>query len=195
MKERPILFSTEMVLAILDGTKTQTRRVVRYQTKEGEHGWFPTGTGFEYKVGGSARPVNPYGNIGDILWVRETWCKSKREWYWYKATERSELKDIIKEAGFKWKPSIHMPKEACRLRLKITGVRVERIQDISQEDAMAEGVYTSPHRCPGWKNPLYSFRDCFICTYRLLWNKINGLRGFSWDKNPWVWVIEFEIIK
>lgn len=167
MKEKPIIFSTEMVRAILDGRKTQTRRVIkdkyiksRWHDAEGEH----------------ILAVCPY-EAGDRLWVRETWVPSFHGLdCLYKADEASnELFPVNK-----WKPSIHMPRWASRINLKITEVRAERINDISTEDCMAEGL---EQRIP---------YEGFRYRFRRLWDSINAKRGYSWESNPWVWVIEFK---
>jgi hypothetical protein len=151
MKERPILFSAPMVRAILDGRKTQTRRVIKEKLMRGE---------------GAHVNNCQYGKPGDRLWVRETFCyHDYLARYLYKA-------DGV--TGVKWKPSIFMPRIASRIMLEITGIRVERLQDISEEDAIAEGWPKSSD----W--------------YRSLWESING-QG-SWVLNPWVWVIEFMVL-
>ena len=165
MKERPIIFSSPMVRAILDGRKTQTRRDIKEKLMCGE----------------DAHVNNcQYGKPGDRLWVRETFCyHDDLARYLYKA-------DGV--TGVKWKPSIFMPRIASRIMLEITGIRVERLQDISEEDAIAEGVdgeneaakigaewYEKPKR-----------------AYRRLWKSINGTG--SWDLNPFVWVIEFMVL-
>jgi len=131
-----------------------------------------------------------YGKPGDRLWVRETWREDSPddpEGALYRATETRTM-----PPGFKWKPSIFMPRWACRLELEITGVRVERLQDISEADAIAEGVvapYITPP--PGQMTPYKagSFRQ----AYAQLWNQING--AGAWDANPWVWVVEFKRVK
>lgn len=186
VREKPILFKGEMVRAILEGRKTQTRRLIKQSDLDKMEGLC---------MEGEEPAWCPFGKIGDILWVRETWAYVPQSWpdedeahYQYKA----DGKELWRAK--KWKPSIFMPRDACRIRLEITNVRSERLQDISQEDAMNEGVYPMPHRCEGWVNPLYNFRDCFKCSYRFLWNKINGPLGHQWDKNEWVWVIEFKRI-
>jgi hypothetical protein len=168
MKERPILFSAPMVRAILDGRKTQTRRIMKIQPDG--RGTRCTNVHFEDWHGRELKC--PYGWVGDILWVRETWSKTDSGKYIYAATNN----------GFNpvWKPSIFMPKDACRIRLQITDIRIEKIQDISKEDVIAEGIdtkflYEGTH--PKW-------------AYFSLWDKING-KG-SCEQNPWVWVIEFK---
>ena len=197
MKEIPILFSTPMVRAILDGTKTQTRQVIKPQP--------------EYAFGDGRREVYkwkdglfslkfypdrtiildycPYGKPGDILCVRETFtltqygkhvykadCRDKDGYYW-----SSVAADIN---GVKWRPSIHMPRKAARIFLEVKSVRVERLQDISQEDIYAEGIQID---CVS----SYANRFSFI----KLWDTLNAKRGYSWESNPWVWVIEFARVK
>ncbi len=192
--ERPILFSTPMVQAIMDERKTQTRRIVKPQGKA---------TCFDVamlKDGGERWPRNldaderflsymkcPYGGIGDVLWVRETWFDAGH-YFIYKADPTDN--------GFKWRPSIFMPKEACRIKLRITGVRVERLQGISEEDAKAEGCGRAIEWMHDGKIELIEDDHIFydkashVTAYKSLWESINS-KG-SWDKNPWVWVIEFE---
>ena len=211
MKERPILFSTEMVRAILDGRGTQTRRTrglsfiehipfgtglykEPYQKEDGQ--WYYQ---VQTKVDDSQENLLkcPYGQIGDVLWVRETWLSDPRgsvdgksDCFYYKA----DLPDPSTWNGY-WKPSIFMPKAACRIRLQITNIRVERVQNITEADAIAEGIefwYSDlfqetrykDYMCPisDWRTP--------ISSYRSLWEKING-KG-SWESSPWVWCISFK---
>lgn len=215
-----------MVQAIMEGRKTMTRRVFKITPYGGK----PTaitskeeslieladnelndyGTINYLSTGGLSGPYKcPYGKPGDVLWVRETWTIDDRgangddPGYYYKA-------DIPTDAwkGF-WKPSIFMPKEACRIFLEVVSVRVERLQDISEQDAIAEGIqfhfeelfqenryrdydpklqreYGDPnHDYPTWREAVSSFKS--------LWQSINGRE--SWDANPWIWVIEFKRIK
>lgn len=180
--EKPILFSTEMVHALLDGKKTQTRRLVKMY-KGDEHqlrqnsNWL-----FENKT-------CPYGKKGDLLWVRETFKKSEftLNGFTYKANAHPEMPN----KG--WKPSIYMPKSAARIWLKVTNVRVERLKDISKSSALAEGVfeiekdeaYKDYMKQPGsYAGPIGSFFS--------LWESINGLDSLIAD--PWLWVIEFEVV-
>lgn len=253
MKERPILFSTPMVQAILDGRKTQTRRVIKPQPEavdlvqhktipfngspefllknikcpygqpgdsvwqkgmipcsgyyyiKGETDEFPL---YLWKVEDEDNPGHyfitwgynenddpesievegwhidtiEWKRPGDVLWVRETWTE---EYFTVDHTMREDHQFMYKadqygERKINWKPSIHMPKIACRIKLKITNIRVERLQDISERDAEAEGVI---------RIELYK---TFVWEYETLWEIING-KG-SWDKNPWVWVVEFKRI-
>lgn len=188
MKERPILFSAPMVRAILAGNKTQTRRVVKGQALE----WLDA-VGFTPEY--TALPENglcPYGEPGDRLWVRET-CRAEElpaglDGVRYSADNHFEPIKNTPGDSFRWMhlnayraeagavvPSIHMPRWASRILLEIVSVRVERLQDIGEEDALAEGM--------------------FGCTfgpvdgYRHLWETLNG--PGSWSANPWVWVVEF----
>ncbi len=183
MTERPILFSGPMVRAILAGTKTQTRRVVKMQ--DGEQI-----ARLHFKPSAC-----PYGAPGDRLWVRENgWQRPERtprmmregadtwEPYYFDADIDEQDHAEFKEWGFKRRPSIHMPRRFCRLVLEVTGVRVERLQAITEVDARAEGA-----------EPLRAGQDAagVLKTHRTgfvhLWQSING----TWLENPWVWVVEF----
>jgi hypothetical protein len=162
------------------------------------------GAQMEHPRGGPLGWVKcPYGEPGDRLWVRETWSADFANHYpydrvWYAAdSDRAhdiEIRDGVKGiyspesrefVPFRWRPSIHMPRAASRTDLEITRVRVERLQDISEEDAEAEGVDFLRH-VPDADETL-SARD----LYRILWDSINEARGFGWSTNPWVWVVEF----
>lgn len=197
MKELPILFSAPMVRAILDGQKTQTRRVVkpRYSGKVIAPGG--PGMALEDLGEGNIRTnLCPYGQPGDLLWVRETFCPIYPQdphynggnpiEYDYAATYKhgSRLGDLI-GVKKKWKPSIHMPRTACRILLEITAVRVERLQGISEADAIAEGTPGGHGSIPG-----YGYAAAPVEHYRHLWESLNG--PDSWKANPWVWVIEFK---
>lgn len=254
MKERPILFSGEMVRRILDGSKTQTRREIKGTFDIASFPTWPCGGG-PTALGGHGPHEPPrlpggfhyhdangfnwgelscrHGNVGDRLWVRETfYCDDYR----YPDGPVKEMRDLLEyradhdcrnwEAGCPcscdgarrrsaWRPSIHMPRWASRIDLEITGVRVERLQDISEEDARAEGCkpsmhqetwtaydtategyptfYADPTGREGLENvrhhperEMSSARDAF----RTLWLSINGLE--SWDANPWTWVLNFK---
>lgn len=186
----PILFNTEMVKAILDGRKTQTRRVVKDLPDD-----FPNGVGCDVvtrKVGdfwciptSAGYKKSPYGGIGDTLWVRETFLIKPDGKPFYRADDIAANGWNNYGETITWKPSIFMPRWASRITLKVTAVRVERVQDISNDDAHAEGI--SKDRPNGWIS-CSSYRDLF----RQLWNSINAKRGYSWESNPWVWVVEFE---
>lgn len=194
--EKSILFSTPMVKAILDGRKTMTRRVIK-QDIVNSCDIDTDGTLLDYQDsdGDFINPVKLCRyKVDDILWVRETWCRGKARngdnKVIYKADVETDLQPI-----HNWRPSIHMPKEAARIFLKVTNVRVERLQDITEEDAFKEGCID--YQCKigdGKFEDVIEFdltaRDAFID----LWDSLNAKRGYSWENNPWVWVIEFERI-
>lgn len=190
-RERPILFSAPMILALLAGTKTQTRRVCK----------------LDYR---SAMPDDelrsllaccPYGKPGDRLWVREAWgaCDyfdntAPRDLPRFAAIKYFADGSIIgATAGYglirKARPSIHMPRQFSRILLEITAVRVERLQDISEADAIAEGVNVHPDHHGKPRGSIYSP----VQAYRDLWESING--PDAWDANPFVWVVEFRMVK
>lgn len=179
MKEYPILFSTEMVRAIIDGPKTQTRRVITDRYLKPRDQFIDP---LNDAIINALLVVCPYGKAGDQLWVREAFAGVHS--VIYKA-------DDWRGGNVKWKPGIHMPRSASRITLEIIRVRVERVQDISEDDAKAEGVFpwtTNTLRMsdPDAKGPL--FRPAFT----FLWDSINAQRGFGWDMNPYVWVIKFK---
>ena len=200
MAIKPILFNTEMVRAILDGRKDATRRIVKgfipddavwgYTafTPKGYiscRGTFADGYGEKF----FKLPCEP----GDILYVRETWKKAPNGYYYYESWQRNDIADITK-----WKPSIHMPKEAARIWLKVTDVRVERLNEITNDGCVAEGIY--PSNCRGC-NAAFGCDTCIdegyseIDEFTEVWNstiKKSDLDRYSWDANPWVWVVEFE---
>ncbi|WP_119154181.1 hypothetical protein [Caldimonas tepidiphila] len=193
MKERPILFSAPMVRALLAGTKTQTRRVVKPQPFEDRRsgGWAVCDRAGAMRCWTKELAQMsdcPYGQPGDRLWVKEThlaWWSINPEdpkgprVFSHVAAFAADGYEL--EPGERWIPSIHMRRAASRLTLEITGVRVERLQDISEEDAKAEGV--------GVKNSPAAHLTTYRRGYRDLWEQING--AGSWDANPWVWVVEF----
>ena len=176
VKERPIIFNSEMVRAILAGRKTQMRRPVKYGALLGHpHDWCHM-IGDEkamlaHFVGDYTR-FCPLGQIGDRMWVRETFFHSPDFHTWYKAD--------CKNTVHKWVPSIHMPRRASRITLEITGIRVERVQDITNGDAMKEGLLDATQ-----------YNDCYVCAFKRLWDSIYS----NWDQNPWVWVVEFKVIE
>lgn len=243
-KERPILFSGPMVRALLAGRKTQTRRIVKPQppasavdaghirsgdpASNGVWLWLDSRDLMDASAIGEGFRC-PYGVAGDRLWGRETWCESDTpSGFAYAADYAHDTR------GYGWRPSIHMPRAAARLTLAITDVRVERLQDISEADAIAEGLYRStptdadldwfrshheeqyleppsqaqvedfakgvwmvPGVPQGWGLTVAErARDTWAPTpqfgYRLLWNHING--PDSWDANPWVWALTFEVV-
>lgn len=200
---KPILFSTPMVQAILDGRKTQTRRVAKAPDyayiKQGGLVWYDPMQNQETKRCPRYLP-------GDILWVRETWAVITSladpftsrgnafsagidSSFWYKA-DKKKLPD-----SFTWRPSIHMPREAARLFLRVTDVRVERLQEINARDVMAEGIDLKGYDL----EQIMKFRDCpealssmYRQSFLVLWDSLNAKRGYGWESNPWVWVYTFE---
>ena len=202
-KERPILFSGPMVRAILRGHKTVTRRIVDPKKFSGWD-WSDhpedkaNGYPFvedEYGVSHSALSLCPYGKSGDILWVRETWQDDGRE-FRYRATDFGECPGYIRPLVIKWRPSIFMPRVACRLTLRVTDVRVERLQDITEAQAIAEGVDEFSYAKAGLNFDLGKHQQTRdpLQAYQWLWDDINAKRGYPFDSNPWVWVVEFERI-
>ena len=205
---KPILFSGPMVRAILEGRKTQTRRVVKPQPNEdglADDALPADPYGYAWRGSDGSERQCPYGQPGDLLWVRETFqfvkqgsdcqrrtfvitCPFKSTasaWIEYAATPRDS------EPPPRWKPSIYMPRWASRLTLEVVSVRVERLQDISDADARAEGVEASPDPVGGaFSGPFGLSHLPFASSYANLWESING--PGSWSLNPWVWVVEFK---
>lgn len=236
MKERPILFSGPMVRAILEGRKTQTRRVVKPQPWKDCRAWFwkknPKAERYCDFGWADDFPANlladecPYGQIGDRLWVRETWgwanacpggdslCREDWVEVGYRASDSPRGEGIsdpiprskeevgriydqvlsemaaagVEGDGYpqvcRWRPSIHMPRWASRLLLEVVEVRAERLQDIREYDAEAEGVTLPATWAPG-KDPTYRHH------FANLWDSINAKRGYPWASNPWVWALTF----
>lgn len=200
----PILFNTEMVRAILDGRKTCTRRICKdanectvpdmdfYNADKrtyAVHNFADKKHTEQLSIAERTCPICP----GDILYVRETWKKAPNGYYYYEDWQRNDIADITK-----WKPSIHMPKEAARIWLKVMNVRVERLQEITDEQAKREGIQYD--ECPTgftWKQET-DMHNCYttqIGAMQALWNstiKKSDLDRYGWDASPWVWVIEFE---
>lgn len=190
----PVLFNTDMVRAILDGRKTVTRRLIKHDVDailnspyHKEH------HEVEDKQIISKLCMPPY-QPGDILYIRETWCRNPNYKEYYYKTRPSGIPPY----GLKWKPSIHMPKEAARIWLKVKDVRVERLQDIPHDGALKEGIHFC--ECPDgftWK-PETDMHNCYITpmgAMQALWNstiKKSDIDRYGWDANLWVWVIEFE---
>lgn len=184
-----MIFNGEMVRAILDGRKTQTRRIMKNQPA-GDYPDTPAlirsvGGGFQwYGHYGESSIFNcPFGAVGDRIWVRETWARYNIDQNSHDMAYRATTPDDWPEEG-RWRPSIHMPRWASRITLEITGVRVERLRDLSEDDAKSEGI-TPPSGgvLPGWEYRI-NFRD--------LWVSIYG--SDNWEANPWVWVIEFKVV-
>ncbi|HDU2881103.1 TPA: morphogenetic protein [Klebsiella pneumoniae] len=191
MKERGMIFNGEMVRAILDGRKTQTRRPIKWkQTRFTEIGEREDGSKWPWSEDAEHacdfwHPC-PFGAVGDRIWVRETWARYNIDQNSYDIAYRATTPENWPEEG-RWRPSIHMPRWASRILLEITNVRVERLNAISQEDAQAEGMELT-----GWR-PTYSDPDSGgeVMTpydnFAELWSSIYG-EG-SWKADPWVWVI------
>jgi hypothetical protein len=182
---KPIIFSTPMVQAILDGKKTQTRRVIKDKDITNNFDIDVDGSAYAYinpATGDSCPPtaIAKY-QVGDILWVRETWGKDENGEYVYRTNYGTTEDDSFPPSMFKWKPSIHMPREAARIFLKVTNVRVERVQDITAHDAIREGMES--------EIPFDT-----VDEFKELWNNLNAKRGCGWESNPWVWVVAFEKI-
>jgi len=206
MKERPILFSGPMVRAILEGRKTQTRRLVKPAiVAELEGGWGTYNQVCEMRDGGIV-PC-PYGVPGDRLWVRETFTQTQFGNYVYRADAKDdkgqrwhsiEVGDPSGEV--KWRPSIFMPRAASRILLEITDVRVERLQSITEIDAKSEGAKVGYFDIEGKFVSADEDTEiklgrcgCFLSGFENIWININGPE--SWEKNPWVWVIEFKKVQ
>lgn len=232
MKERPILFNGAMVRAILDGRKTQTRRVVTPQPEVSDAGNL-TGEWLSRPLGGLLLPKAqdivihcPYGQVGDRLSVRETFFaygrwetrysakKGRDEWHFVDMTAECDrayqyaaddpdvplASDRSGTLPGWWKrPAIFMPRGASRITLEVTGVRVERLQEISEADAIAEGVRLHDDRS-GWVNECEidgkrHFGAGAVELYRKLWDSLNTIRGYNWDTNPFVWVVSFRRVR
>ncbi len=200
MKELPILFSTPMVQAILEGRKTMTIRtrglekVNQAPDKYVLAGKYHILTDSRFEAF-FANPENMdkieakcyYGLPGDVLWVRESFCKLAK-WYGYKSLEKSP-------SQIKWKPSIHMPKAAARIWLQVEEIRVERLLEITEEDSIAEGVeHIDQHGQKVWKryDDYYIVTTSPVVSFWSLWASING--EDSWNANPWVWVVKFKVL-
>jgi hypothetical protein len=213
MKERPILFSTPMVRAILDGRKDLTRRIIRFPedfTCEAVYDNSPFGLKYTSELGGGTvqRLACKYGEIGDRLWVKETFTKLVPEHFIdkhfvYKAdmcysSERIRQNYIEVGYPYKWKPSIFMPRLASRITLEITNIKVERLRDITEENAIREGIeiiHMAEPSVPVYRN--YLLKEKLgttnpVKSFRTLWDKVNG--ADSWNSEPWVWVIEFKVL-
>lgn len=203
MAEKPILFSEGMIKAVLEDRKRQTRRVIKLPS-------WSTDNWDDFEIGEFGEPLvicentgclaeikSPYGQARDTLWVRERHaiecpygpakgCDNPDHIvYW--ATEEPVVRDSIIA---KWRPSIHMPRWASRITLRVNEVRIERIQDITLEDILAEGCPTEhyPENNNGISHAAFGW-------FEYLWDSINAKRGYGWDKNPFVWVVDFDLIE
>ena len=216
--EKPMLFSTLMVKAILADIKKMTRRLngLKEINKDPDMWIFRQITiddpgylmaWFEHKESYQIVKVKCPWKFSDILWVRETWCNiNKPEYepeYYYLADCLQPWVEDYNPSEWKWKPSIFMPREACRLFLKVTNVRVERLQEITEVESIDEGAFNIPNTPEyqkafneavkaGGKPPL---GETPRQRFRRLWDSLNAERGYGWDVNPWVFVISFERMK
>ena len=207
MPIKTILFNTEMVLAILDGRKTCTRRICKdanectvpdmdfYNADRrtyAVHNFVDKEHTEQLSTAERTCPIC----TGDILYVRETWKEAPKGYYYYEDWQKDDIADVTK-----WKPSIHMPKEAARIWLKVIDVRVERLQDITYNGALREG--SEGIRCDHVALGVHGCTDCMNTgwieppqvEFMQIWNstiKKSNLDRYGWDANPWVWVIEFE---
>lgn len=180
----PILFNMEMVRSILDCRKSCTRRIIKPQPQ----GYFEVSEEplYIYDTDGKQGKITPPYQPGDILYVRETFIQAAAHIFWYKADDKPWMsKDLL------WKLSIHMPKEAARIWLKVTDVRVERLQDITGLSVQKEGIELDPKECAS----KFDFITELFLLFQKLWDstiKKSDLDRYGWDTNPYVWVIEFE---
>ena len=219
-KERPIIMGAESVRAILEERKTQTRRVIKPQPKLIGAPNVP----FKTDDANHKGIINcPYGKVGDRLWVRETWAEAH---YWnndvdaetpiYRASDyKTPIKPVV------WKSPMFMPRWASRITLEIADIRVERLQDITEDDALVEGIMSNEEyearasednlfpcpRCEGYQvHEAFGYDygitevDCTYCNtqkkrYRIVWDSLNAKRGYPWKSNPWVWVVTFKTVK
>ncbi|AIT19297.1 hypothetical protein BTN_2264 [Burkholderia thailandensis E254] len=205
MKERPILFSGPMVRAILEGRKTQTRRII---SPPNGYRWLNVDVGTMVNDGGHKKHITDlprrHGVAGDRLWVRETTYDVERNgfvgpvfvesdegthaaaWGW----GESDDPDYVEPYELRKRPAIHMPRSMARITLEVIGVRAERLQSIEWDEAIAEGI-PDPRRAGRRVDPV----EGTVAQFRQLWDGLNAARGYGWDTNPWVWRIEFRRVK
>jgi hypothetical protein len=209
MRERPMLFGGEMVRALLDGRKTQTRRpadVTDQGCKPGfltpKCGWVPR------RVENHLFSYAPWG-VKDRLWVRETWrcheLDTGLDGVLYRADgafrsientlEASEAWVWANRHNDAWRPSLHMPRWASRITLEVTAVLVERLQDITESDAIAEGMRATPEDCGVCLAGLCSAHQPAVGQFANLWDSLYAKKGLGWDSNPWVWKLTFRVMK
>jgi hypothetical protein len=217
-KERPIIFSGPMVRAILNGRKTQTRRVIKPQPEhkqihdwkgrrlyDGEHRlwwWTSQSWDLDFEMKKTLPYFCPYGRPGDKLWIREGFAYCPEAYKAGGVIYRADSEDDH-VLSFEWRPSIHMPRRASWILLEITDGRIERVQEIAEEDAHAEGSYLGDCPCRAnipkrdWFDKMYTQTGCHIhgLEFKALWDSINKKRGYGWDVNPWVWVLMFRRIR
>lgn len=207
---RPIIFNGEMVRAILDGKKTQTRRTLKYQPVDilpmpprdnpKEKTWATLDVRGETIDENRGKVIRcRFGFLGDRLWIRETWqAQTIDDLWWHEVAKEDRpnfnwaitnpINPAFDTVPPKWLPSIHMPRWASRITLEITDVRVERVQNIKPIEVISEGIY-EPHYG-------YSKSEGIAAILRMeqVWDSIYAKRGHSWESNPWVWVVEFEVV-
>lgn len=224
--EKPILFNTEMVKAILEGRKTCTRRIIKNKYENADIDWFENKYGkrlvyIQNDVPAPRKNTNgttthslvameeikkPY-QIGDILYVRETWCDVKKDFrkdddmdlgdckYIFKVDDNGGKHPLIEYHVERWRPSIHMPRVAARIFLKVISIRAERIQDITEEDAINEGAEKAYYSSIYSSKPKHGEKeDNYIDGFHELWNECYRWPQ-TWEGNPWVWRIEFERVE
>lgn len=192
---KPILFNTEMVRAILDGRKTVTRRIIKPQPKSKVV--FNLGQWQETQMcANGLRVLTPPFKVGDVLYVRETWGQTadlpgiSEEATVYAADFSDKELAHLKDRHFRWRPSIHMPKDLARMYLKVTEVRAERLQNISADGCAMEGVW------PLYSGPIGGRSEYYLDKFSYLWDSTISkadLDTYGWKANPWVWVIRFEV--
>ena len=208
MNWHPMIFTAQSVRAILNGQKTQTRRILKSQPEETSVRW--NGNGYEIFMGyphGHDVPICPYGKVGDGIWVRETLQRGVQKMMGtlegHTIQYAADCTPVPYSPGaeigwnehamWQWpgrnkRPSIFMPRWASRILLEIVEIRVERVQDISEQDAVAEGISEKMAEEYWYDGPQY------VGAVSVLWDEINAARGYSWESNPWVFAISFKVV-
>jgi hypothetical protein len=186
MNSKPILCSTPMVQAILAGDKTQTRRIIKPQPNEDEY--IEVGKGHFVPIEKMARYC-PYGTVKSKLWVKETFCHTDLGVIYKADMDDADMK--LFGSYRKWKPSIFMAREFSRITLEITGIKVEKIQDITEEDAIKEGMVALERE---YEEDTYLLTVRRWVVFKWYWDKLNTKRGYPWSLNPYVWVLSFKVI-